>query len=414
MHKKRNYFIILLILAFFSVSFVSAGEVNDTSLNEINHNASIDLDSLDDVSLGNASEGISNGSIEKTNPVVSLKSNKVKAKDTLVIYLKNSSGNPLKSKNLTLNLNDKKYYIFTDSNGTASINVNLPAKSYELNVTFAEDDEYKSLSKTFRIKISKLNTELIPNANVLLKGRYLYVDLSSNNNLISSKKVSIKINGKTYVRKTNKNGRAGIKIGLDYSTYSVLIRYGGNGYYKSSKLKFDLKVMQHSLINIGNTKLLTNGYLRIYLKGNSVSEISQKTLKIKIADKKFTAKTNSEGIVVLKSNMEAKKYKVIVKYGKYWTSKKVRGINGNVKDPLKENIALKNGIPDIDLMPQNYVMGDGSATYTLTKAQYKEVIKRDSYCLFLNNKLSKYTFFKTKSNPNTNHRPFSKVRKNSG
>ena len=101
--------------------------------------------------------------------------------------------------------------------------------------------------------------------------------------------------------------------------------------------------------------------------------------------------------------MEAKKYKVIVKYGKYWTSKKVRGINGNVKDPLKENIALKNGIPDIDLMPQNYVMGDGSATYTLTKAQYKEVIKRDSYCLFLNNKLSKYTFFKTKSNPNTNH-----------
>lgn len=54
-------------------------------------------------------------------------------------------------------------------------------------------------------------------------------------------------------------------------------------------------------------------------------------------------------------------------------------------------------------MPKKYVMGDNSAKYTIKKSQYLEVIKRDSYCLMLNGKLPKYTFFKTKASPNTYH-----------
>lgn len=101
--------------------------------------------------------------------------------------------------------------------------------------------------------------------------------------------------------------------------------------------------------------------------------------------------------------MSVGKYKITASFGKYYTSKIIRCFNGNVKDPLKEAIPLRNGVPDIDVMPGNFVWADGSGTYTLTKAQYMEVLKRDSYCLFLNNKLTKYTFFKTKSHPKTNH-----------
>jgi len=54
-------------------------------------------------------------------------------------------------------------------------------------------------------------------------------------------------------------------------------------------------------------------------------------------------------------------------------------------------------------MSGNYVMADGDFKYTLKKSQYKKVIKRDSYCLFLNKKLSKYTFFKSKTQPKLNH-----------
>ena len=54
---------------------------------------------------------------------------------------------------------------------------------------------------------------------------------------------------------------------------------------------------------------------------------------------------------------------------------------------------MVNGAPDIDSMPSNFVKGIGDAKYTLTKEQYQEVLKRDSYALFLYGKLSKYVCF---------------------
>jgi hypothetical protein len=67
---------------------------------------------------------------------------------------------------------------------------------------------------------------------------------------------------------------------------------------------------------------------------------------------------------------------------------------------LKITFQQKNGAPDIDRMPANYVMGDEDAKYTVLKDHYKQVMKRDSYCLYLYGKLSKYTFFKTKESNN--------------
>jgi hypothetical protein len=162
-------------------------------------------------------------------------------------------------------------------------------------------------------------------------------------------------------------------------------------------------------MTIGNTRLLTNGYLRIYLKSATPSAISKKSVKITVANKTFTKKTNSEGIIVFKPKVGTGKVKVTAKFSGNSkiigssAEKSVKAIKGNVKDPFKSKIPLKNGLPDIDLMPGSYVLADGNAKYTLSKAQYRDVIKRDSYCLFLNNKLSKYTFFKSKKEPKLNH-----------
>ena len=48
-------------------------------------------------------------------------------------------------------------------------------------------------------------------------------------------------------------------------------------------------------------------------------------------------------------------------------------------------------------------MADNDAKYTLKKSQYRQVLKRDSYSLYLYGKLTKYTFFKTKESPKTYH-----------
>lgn len=147
--------------------------------------------------------------------------------------------------------------------------------------------------------------------------------------------------------------------------------------------------------------MLTNGFLRVYLKvaGKAVS----KKVTLTVGNKKLSKKANSEGIAVFKPCVKAGHYTVKAQVGKFYSMKSMKCYEGNVKDPLKESSTYKNGKPDIDVMPGNYVMGDENAKYTLKKSQYREVLKRDSQCLFLHGKLTKYTFFKTKNHPGLNH-----------
>ena len=412
MQAKTKFFIILLFFLVLNIAVVSASDVNTENSSQVEgDNADLSLnDNLDEVvvsnytNVANDTNATEEVKVIKKTPKVSVKSTKVKSRDTLEIYLKNSSGSPLKSKKLIAKIGGKKYSITTNSKGVANLNINLAAKTHKLTVSFEGDDKFNPITKEFNIKVSKLSTKITCYTNFVVRGNYLYFYLTDqHSDAVSGKKIGVKYKGKAYTRTTNKNGRIAFKIKSYPSTYSIKTIFKGDNQFKSSSKYLKFHVTYARSIKIGNSKLLTNGYLRIYLKGLSKSAITKKPIEIKVGSKKFTKKTNSEGIVVFKPKVKAKTYTVSAKYSKFKVFKKIKCVEGNVKDPLKEKISTKNGVPNIDLMPGSYVMGDNSATYTLTKAQYREVIKRDSYCLFLNNKLSKYTFFKTKNHPNTNH-----------
>ncbi len=410
MQFRTKFLIILLVFLVFNIAVVSASDANSTDVSQFDGNdTEVVLNDNSDIESDSNSSDVENISDDEVNvikstPKISVKSTKVKSKDTLVIYLKNSSGSPLKSKKLTASIGGKKYPITTNSKGAANLNINLAAKTYKLTVSFDGDDKFDVISKQFNVKVSKLSTKMTCYTNFVVRGNCLYFYLTDqNSNPVSGKKITVKYNGKTLTKKTNKNGRIACKIKAQPSTYSIKTKFKGDNQFKASSKYLKFHVTYARSIKIGNSKLLTNGYLRIYLKGLTKSAITKKTIEIKVGSNKFTKKTTSEGIVAFKPKVKAKTYTVSAKYDKFKVFKKIKCVEGSVKDPLKESIPTKNGVPNIDLMPGNYVMGDNSAKYTLTKAQYKEVIKRDSHCLFLNNKLSKYTFFKTKNHPNTNH-----------
>jgi hypothetical protein len=408
MKARTKFIVVLLLLLFLNIAVVNAAEDNSTDSLQLNETDSIELEQAsqgdvlgNDTSSqeGNVSDANESSAIEKTTPVISIESSKVKSKDSLQISLKNSSGNALKSKKLTVKLNNKKYSLKTDSKGIATLPINLAKGKYTLSVSFGGDDKYNPSSKNFKIKVSKLNTRIVESANFAVRGKYLYLHLvDSSGNSVSSKKLTIKFNGKKYSKKTNSKGRVKLKV---KSSNRIKVNFKADKQYKSSHLKLFIHSTTSRMIKIGNSKLLSHGYLRVYLKiaGKPVS----KKVTLFVGSKKLTKKSNSEGIAVFKPSVKPKAYKVKAKVGKYYSSKSMKCYEGNVKDPMKEAIQYKNGQPDIDVMPGNYVMGDDSATYTLTKAQYKDVLKRDSYCLFLNNKLTKYTFFKTKNHPKLNH-----------
>ena len=399
MHTKSKFIIILLFLLFFNLTVISA---NDTNSSDVFHTNNLTDDALiqtDTLNTDNVSQTNESDEAVKTTPEITVSSKKVSSIDSIEIYLKNSSGSPLKSKILNVTINNKLQTLKTNSKGAATLGINLASKTYKLTVSFAGDDEYNSVSTIFDINVVKLKTKLVESSNFVMKGKYIYFHMvDSNGNSVSGKKVTIKYKGKTYTKKTNSKGKVKIKI---KSSNSVKVKFKADKQLKSCSKKVYVHVATSRSINIGNSKLLTNGYLRVYLKvgGKAVS----KKVILTVGNKKLSKKSNSEGIAVFKPKVDAKAYTVKAKVGKYYSAKNIKCYKGNVKDPLKESVPTKNGKPDIDVMPGNYVMGDGNAKYTLKKSQYREVLKRDSHCLFLNNKLTKYTFFKTKSHPKLNH-----------
>lgn len=403
MKLNKKFLFIFIFIFFISIAVASAQDLNESDVVDASDDSAVQLNENDIVNVDNEPSNASDTSeVIKTTPKISMTSKNVKSKDTLEFTFKNSSGNPLKSKKLTVNLNNHKYSIKTNSKGIAKLKISLDAKKYKLSVSFDGDDEYNSVSKNFKIQVSKLKTGFVPLTNFVKKGNYLRFYLYDQRwDPVKGKKITFKLNGKKYSKKTDKSGCAKLKIKLPPGRYSINAKFNGDRQFKKSSKTISFRVVYSMNLKLENSKLLTNGFLRVYLKDSQ--SVHKKNIKLNIGKVKLSKKTNSEGISIFKPKVGEKTYKVTVKLGKYRVWKKIKCIEGNTKDPLKENVTYKNGHPDIDFMPGNYVTGDGNAKYTLTKSQYKEVLKRDSRCLFLKNKLTKFTFFKTKSHKNLNH-----------
>ena len=96
MLSKKILFLILLVFICFNIAAASANDLNSTDDLKLNNESAIELE--DETAVLNDGNGSDNESVEKTAPSITISSNNVNSKDTLEIYLKNSTGSPLKSK----------------------------------------------------------------------------------------------------------------------------------------------------------------------------------------------------------------------------------------------------------------------------------------------------------------------------
>ena len=403
--KHVKFALILMIFAVLSVSIVSANDINSTDVLTAD-------DTSEHIELSDDSDELGPGDVLSENqaPSIQINTSEVTTGEEIEISLKDSNNVSLVNKNLTAIINNEQHPLFTNENGTANLKLNLPAKSYVLQVNFIGDGTYASVNKTFDITVSKINATLAFGPTSLKNGEYLYAYLKYiNGTPIQGLPLTFNVNNNLYTYDTDSNGCAGLKISLSVGSHGITVSFDGNDYYNAVSQTINVMVLIPTSIVIGNSILLTNGFLRVYLRSDTQSVLANQLIKITINGKVYTQRTNSEGIVIFKPMLGTGTLTVKVEFGGTSTvapseaTKQVTGIKGDPKNPFKSKIPLRNGIPDVDYMTGNYVMADPDMTYTLLKSQYREVIKRDSYCLYLKKKLSKYTFFKSKSEPKLNH-----------
>ncbi len=217
-------------------------------------------------------------------------------------------GSPLKNANIILKVNTEEYSLKTDGEGIVKL-TKLPVGSYVVRVINPISGD--SLSKN--IKIVKRITK---NENIKMyfgAGKYYKVRVYNDDGSVAGKNQAVvfKINGKTYTRKTDKNGYASFKITLPSKTYTITATYKG--------VKVSNKIIVKPVLtakNISKKKSKTTKF-SAKLVNTKGKVVKGKKITFKFKGKTYKVKTNKKGIATLTlKNLKVGKYTIKTIYGK--------------------------------------------------------------------------------------------------
>lgn len=264
----------------------------------------------------------------RLNPKLVISSKSVARSKNFVGYLKNSNGDGFAGKKIVITFKGKKFYKTTDSKGKFALKINNPAGKYKMTVKFAGSTSYLPISKTFTLSVYKQKTVISVASKSVVKGKYLYAYLKTNNGVaLANKPVIIRFNNKkTFYKTTNKNGRVSLKINSEPGSYSTKITYKGNGYYKPTTYSFKTRsFIDKTKITVSSTSLNKGNYLYAYLKNSNNKGISGEKVVISMNGAKYTKTTDKNGRVGLKINNNPNTYTVSINHAaskKYMASSK--------------------------------------------------------------------------------------------
>ncbi|MBQ6627482.1 MAG: Ig-like domain repeat protein [Methanobrevibacter sp.] len=170
--------------------------------------------------------------------------------------LRDSNGNPIANATVTFAYKTVVFNSTTDENGTLYLGISTYlAQDALCAMSYLGDETHNATFVAFNFKIQKKPTAIKAAAKtykVSKKNKYLTVTLKTikgasrdgKTYLKKGKKITLTVNGKTYVGTTNANGKVTFKItNLNKKgKYTAVIKYAGSDTYTSAKTKVKLKV----------------------------------------------------------------------------------------------------------------------------------------------------------------------------
>lgn len=197
--------------------------------------------------------------------------------------------------------------------------VNL-SPNYSLDINDSDipkEQEKQNTSTKIRTKLTlyKLNTYPLSDA-------YLKVKLTkSDGKAVAGKKISFKINGKTYTANTDKSGIAKVKINLIIKkTYKATVKFAGDNSYKAVSNTGTITVKtgtKKAKITSSNVKVKRNAKKTYQLKLTTSAGKAIKSAKVKITvnGKTYTKTTDSKGIAKISIKLsKVKTYAIKMQY----------------------------------------------------------------------------------------------------
>ena len=311
-----------------------------------------------------------------------------------------ANGKALAKKYVKIKLNGKIKKYKTSSNGKVSLSLKKLKKGTYKVICYNKD----GLSKKYTIKVFKrkastklTSKEYVFRPNDSKKVRIKF-DTALKDSSKSGKAIKIKINGKTYSRKTNADGVIDFKLpSLKKGIYKVEYRYEGTKFFKASKSSDYITILNDTSVTKVKAKGTTTfGYgagtlLNVTYTADGVP-LAKKTVTLKINGETYKRTTNYKGIVSVPIDLKIGNYTVSYKTG---TDSFVNGTSGSFninvvkRDPSKVvwkcGTSYKDNLQTFKVLvtdSNGKAVSGGSIELTIDDETYDATVGSNGYATF--------------------------------
>lgn len=325
MNKKINT-ICFILLFFILVGIASASEDSDEALQTIKQPdvVKINVNSSDTV-LSKSLEG--NTPIQATSKnVLEAKKSTSKSKVTLKasdvkmyygdgskfkITLKNNKNSPMKNTKLKITINDKTYSKKTNDEGKILLAVNFDSGKYKVTTSYEGSDKYekKSISNTITVK----STIKAGDVSKYYKNKKAYTAtfLDCNGNVLKKTKVKYQMDKTVKSGKTNSKGELSFKINSKPGAHVLYLKNTKTGEVVARSVTVK-NTIQHYSYTMTRDAMVSYSVKIVDGDGKA---LKNKKVTFTVANKKYSAKSDANGIATLVRNFDVGSHLIKSSYG---------------------------------------------------------------------------------------------------
>ena len=341
----------MILIAFLSIGVISASEINidDNYTAQVSDgvllavdNGGVESDSSNILSINNVDTSADENTIGAGNESTK-KAVKIDAPD-ITLYYKNGTkfiatlsdidGNKLANQTLLISISGINYTRTTNSDGQASIVINLNPGEYNFDVYYNGNDNYLDTKTTAKCEVYST----ISGDNLVKYFRnstqYYATFLDGDGSLLTNATVTFNINGVFYDRKTNQNGTAKLNINLEPKQYILTAIHPVTGYMYSNNITVLSTISGENLTKVYKD---SHQYYATFLDGDG-SPLTNTSVKFNIHGVLYTRTTNSNGTAKLNINLEGGDYIITA----YHPNGEMHANNIKVLSSAKTNILTNN------------------------------------------------------------------------
>ncbi len=292
------------------------------------------------------------------------------------VKITDSTGKILANQNVSFNINGVFYTRTTNSEGIASLNINLNPGEYIVTSTNCVTGEVISNNIIVRATVDQ-NKDLIKYFKN--STQYQLRTLDSTGNSLSNQNVVFNINGVFYTRTSDKNGIGSLNINLNPGEYVITTDY------RDCEVSNTITVLKTLSVSKLTKVFGSSDKLEAKLVNGQGSPIANQNVSFNINGVFYTRTTNSEGIASLNINLNPGEYIATTTYEDSFDSTKVIVLDSIL---IKEN-ATNEEIQNL-IKTNSIVKFSGKSYNNISLNIPKNVILTSDVNTTLNGKLNSY------------------------